>query len=590
MTDLHALYGTDQPVDPGRKFSVGAVAFRFCNGVVSHLTVDGHELIRQIAFLVRDGDWGTVAPRLSEPAITSQPTGLALDFSMTYASKGAGLSVALRLEATETGLEFQALGRSEGAFETNRAGFTVLHPITGQAGAPVEIVHADGSRDDATFPDRIAPWQPFKDIAELTHFVGPLTCRTAFTGDVFEMEDQRQWGDASFKTYNRPLALPWPYEISNGARIEQAVRVDWGRQAAVPVNPSKGAPARKARFPDTALLLTPDQARRATQTPAELATIGVQRVLCHVDATLGSVGAQFDAFAGLQAALPKLAYDLELIGAFAGGAAVAPEPELSGHAGAMRRAGFAPDSVMVCPSVDRQSTPPGSDWPDCPPLEAVHAAARRAFAVPAMGGGMASLFTELNRKRPPVERLDFVTHALCPIVHDASDDAVMATLETIPHITRSARAILGDTEYRIGPCTLAMRQNPYGSRTFPNPDGARICMTHDDPRHRAAFGAAYALGLATALAPADIAVWTPAELYGPRGLWQSDGQLVPLAHVVRQLARCAGRAVLRADTGGQVARLDLQGATFRVNLTPETAEGLAAFGYEVQSDGEPGDP
>ena len=256
----------------------------------------------------------------------------------------------------------------------------------------------------------------------------------------------------------------------------------------------------------------------------------------------------------------------------------------------MRRAGFAPDSVMVCPSVDRQSTPPGSDWPDCPPLEAVHAAARRAFAAPAMGGGMASLFTELNRKRPPVERLDFVTHALCPIVHDASDDAVMATLETIPHITRSARAILGDTEYRIGPCTLAMRQNPYGSRTFPNPDGARICMAHDDPRHRAAFGAAYALGLATALAPADIAVWTPAELYGPRGLWQPDGQLVPLAHIVRQLARCAGRAVLRADTGGPIARLDLQGATSRVNLTPETAGGLAPFGYEAKSDGEPGDP
>ena len=37
------------------------------------------------------------------------------------------------------------------------------------------------------------------------------------------MEDQRQWGDASFKTYNRPLAKPWPYQIEDGSVLEQSV-------------------------------------------------------------------------------------------------------------------------------------------------------------------------------------------------------------------------------------------------------------------------------------------------------------------------------------------------------------------------------
>ena len=44
-------------------------------------------------------------------------------------------------------------------------------------------------------------------------------------GDTFEMEDQRNWTDASYKTYVRPLALPWPYTLAKGTVIEQAVRL-----------------------------------------------------------------------------------------------------------------------------------------------------------------------------------------------------------------------------------------------------------------------------------------------------------------------------------------------------------------------------
>ena len=37
-------------------------------------------------------------------------------------------------------------------------------------------------------------------------------------GDTWEMEDHRNWTDASFKTYVRPLALPWPYTLKAGER------------------------------------------------------------------------------------------------------------------------------------------------------------------------------------------------------------------------------------------------------------------------------------------------------------------------------------------------------------------------------------
>ena len=46
------------------------------------------------------------------------------------------------------------------------------------------------------------------------------TCR--MEGDAFEMEDQRNWIDASYKTYVRPLALPWPYTIATGRAVQRS--------------------------------------------------------------------------------------------------------------------------------------------------------------------------------------------------------------------------------------------------------------------------------------------------------------------------------------------------------------------------------
>ena len=169
-------------------------------------------------------------------------------------------------------------------------------------------------------------------------------------------------------------------------------------------------------------------------------------------------------------------------------------------------------AVLVSPAVDRQSTLPGSAWPPCPPLAEIYQAAREAFPGLALGGGMLTYFTELNRKRPPVDLLDFVSHCTCPIVHAADDLSVMQTLETMPSITRSARAIIGeDKPYWIGPSTIGMRQNPYGSRVMDNPENRRITMTDHDPRQTSLFAAAWMIGYAAATAEG-----TPAGAHGRR--------------------------------------------------------------------------
>lgn len=570
--DLTRLYGTGKPPRASQVLRAGEATVTLEAGQLRHLRIGGVEAIRAVSFLVRDRDWGTV-----DPVITN----LMVDGGrVTYAARydmGTGhLEAQVALTLAPDSLAAEVVAVAHGTVETNRAGFTVLHPIESVAGAPVRVGHPGGV-EDSHFPALIEPWQPFKEITALTHQAGGLRIECRLEGDVFEMEDQRQWGDASFKTYNRPLALPWPYAIRDGEELRQAVRITWTLASATePVAPIR-AQVSGAAFPETALVLTPADARRATANPDDLRQIGGQRVLCHLDIAAGHGLAELQAFAALQAVLPDLAYDLELI------AACPPDSDLdaefAGYAADLAASGLRVASIMICPSVDRQSTPPGSDWPPCPPLEAIHAAARKAFPGITLGGGMASFFPELNRKRPPADAWDFVTHGLCPIVHAADDLSVMETLEAVPHILASARAIIGERDYRLGPSTIAMRQNPYGSRTIPNPDRDRVCMADDDPRQDGAFAAAWTLGLAASIAPAGVTIWTPAALYGPRGLVQDDGSLRPVAAVVQTLAAQAGKAVRSATVAEGRSEIIFDDAILTANLTPA---GPDPFGWQTR--------
>ena len=78
--------------------------------------------------------------------------------------------------------------------------------------------------ENSTFPALVDPVQPFLAIRALTHEVLPgLKATVRMEGDTFEMEDHRNWTDASFKTYVRPLALPWPYTLPAGEAVKQSV-------------------------------------------------------------------------------------------------------------------------------------------------------------------------------------------------------------------------------------------------------------------------------------------------------------------------------------------------------------------------------
>ncbi|MEX3855270.1 hypothetical protein AB3X94_14555 [Paraburkholderia sp. BR10923] len=581
-----ARYGTTQAREQERSVLAGPWSALLVDGALREIRYRGVEVIRSVAFLVRDKDWGTCRPLLAAVGIDEDEYGFRLVYRAQCANPdGQVLNYDLGIVCSADGvLRFDASVTAHDAFLTARCGFCVLHPIDGVAGAPARVEHGDGTREESAFPELIDPWQPFKDILAIEHDLAcGLTVRCAFTGDVFEMEDQRNWSDASFKTYSRPLALPWPYTLEAGSTQRQSVTLSvsersgvWPGSARAPSIPAQDdlttitldlALAGGETMPALGIAIAASEIDAALAHPELLAELAPQRIMLSFDPVAGHGLAELERFAALRrrANLPAvLEYALP--------GADDPRRELNALAALIEAAGLQIVGIVVSPSVHRQSNPPGSISPPCPALDDVYLAARAALPGLRIGGGMLSYFTELNRKRPPLELVDWVTHATCPIVHAADDRSVMQTLEAIPHITRSCRSLIGAQPYSIGPVSIGMRQNPYGSRVMPNPHRERIAMAGFDPRQTSLFGGAWLAGYAAALEGARIDTLTLGALTGERGLADvSDGVTrYPMYGVARALAAMSGShrlpVAVRAAEPSAVACIAARDAQGRIRI------------------------
>jgi hypothetical protein len=414
----------------------------------------------------------------------------------------------------------------------------------------------------------------------------------------WETEDHRNWLDASFKTYFRPLSLPWPYTLKAGEPVEQAVtltfdppltrlKADRPSQAAmVAVGDWTGL-----AMPAVGLACSAEDLDEAEAALPQLAGHSPQHLACRLSAGDHDLPGICRRFARLAEALrtePRLEVILPL--------KEPPAIELDLVATAAASAGLRPASVAVSPALDLKSYPPSVDRPPSPPLAAIYAAARIAFPGVKVGGGMFSYFTELNRRRPPVAAMDFVQHATAAIVHAADDRSVMETLESLPHVIRSARAIAGAVPYWMGPANIAMGFNPYGASTTPNPQRLRQAMVREDPRAEALFGAAWAAGYLARAVAGGVEAVTLLGPGGPFGVADATRRR-PAFHVLQSFA-AAGGAPSLACVSSQPQRLLAcacvkDGRTFLwlVNLTPDTLPvtlaGLRPASVMLLEDGEP---
>jgi hypothetical protein len=243
--------------------------------------------------------------------------------------------------------------------------------------------------------------------------------------------------------------------------------------------------------------------------------------------------------------------------------------ELRQLSAAVAATGVRANTVMVSPAADLKSTTPGQPWPAAPAAADLFRAARAVFPDSRLGGGTFAFFTELNRKRPPVEWLDLVTFTTCSVVHACDDRSVVEGLEALPSMIRSARAFAGGKPLHVGPSAIGMRMNPYGAAPVDSPTHRRVAMARQDPRQSGLLGAAWMLGYVAHLVREGVAAITLGGGVGDFGLLAEavDGvrKLRPAFHVFRGVAALAGEA--RVDTTAAPPRA-LQA------LAARTAKGL----------------
>jgi hypothetical protein len=554
------LCGTEQ-VDPAsRVLRAGPLSAELENGALRYVRLGGNEMIRAIAFLVRDENWGTFTPVIENLTVSERDS----EFSVSYRATCADAKRRLVYDATITGrsdgsLLFEAIAEPLTDVLTNRTGFIVLHPVEGVAGYPVKVLHVEGGEANARFPDVIDPMCPFQDIRALTHEVRPGTFVTCtMEGDTFEMEDQRNWSDASYKTYVRPLARPWPYTLPKSTKFRQAVRltVNGPLPGSVAVGGSGTVSVtlggESGQLPAIGIGVPAEEAGPALANLALVKQLAPKWLVCQVDLRQGHGGKELDLYRRLSEET-----NAEIVLEIVTTGGMNPAEDLGPLAATVATAGLKPAAIAVFPAQDLKSVLPGSTWPKMPTFAELYAAARKAFPGVRLGGGMATYFTELNRKRPPAELLDYVTNTTCPNVHASDDRSVIETLEALPYQIRSTRAFMGPVPYRIGPSQLACRENPYGSATAPNPDNSRVCLSRIDPRQRGLLNAAWTLGYVATFARGGIEAIALGAPTGPFGhiYRKTDftqayfdaigGTLVyPAFHVLAGLAPLSGKPLV----------------------------------------------
>jgi hypothetical protein len=214
----------------------GSLSMIYERGNLRYISIGDCEIIRMIYPAVRDRKWLTVSPEISEEKIDLHSGSFCIKYTCKYILGNINFVARYTIEGLpDNTVIFSLEGEALSTFEKNRIGFCVLHPLEGYSGNECLIVHRDNMKEKCEFPANISPHQPFRDISSMEWIVNEINCNLNFYGDIFETEDQRNWTDASYKTYSTPINLPYPATVKQGDKINQRVEF----KATTKTNPVK---------------------------------------------------------------------------------------------------------------------------------------------------------------------------------------------------------------------------------------------------------------------------------------------------------------------------------------------------------------
>ncbi len=496
----------------------------------------GQPLLNAVYGAVRDPDWNTVLPDVR--VLETHRDGACTTTLLECHARALPVDFKWQTRVTlaPTRMTYTFSGEALADFDANRVGLCALHGLW-QAGAAV-VADQDGLEVRGGFPELIAPHPVFTDLRGLRFALPDGTpVNVQFFGDLFETEDQRNWGDASFKTYCTPLHLKSPRQFKRGDRVEQRLEIT------VQASPT----ARHSSPPDE-----PVAAWRASPL-LPLPALGI--------ALPEDLPAQPTALRGLAVHHLRLAVRadglwrarLEVLRT--SGVPLELAVHDAGQLNALKQRLEEGVPVARVLLFDAAATTVNE--------------ARAAFpGIPVLVGSDAN-FAEANRATlPPADGACF---SLNPQVHAFDDRTLFECLETIPALVRSARAKGVGDRVAITPLSLKPRFNAVATRarapsSQPVPDNA-------DARQVTRLAGAWLLGMVAALTESGCDSATVFETHGWRGV-QGGGvatfglepdALFPVHGVLQAL--CATQTSVQVWRASGCVAVRLQSHVWIANLT-----------------------
>ncbi|MGF6823833.1 hypothetical protein M2317_002753 [Microbacterium sp. ZKA21] len=532
---------------------------------LAEIRYGGRMLLRAVRAAVRDRGWQTVPVQV----LSLESDASALTLRLRHEGLGARVDSTLTATADDDGLRIAWDAVNAEPFDTCRTGLVVLHPAT-DAGRAAVVEHPDGSSEPVAFPQEISPHQPILGIRSLRV---EDELELEFTGDVFEMEDQRNWSDASFKTYSRPLELPYPYALDAGERVEQSITIRVLGAGSVPP-PVDGAVelalVEAGPFPEVGV-----EASTAPD-PVPASDVGSFRVV-ELDLATPNWRAAL-----ARAAADGVALDVRLVtggsgrrtdgadGEGAGGEGMsghgAGGEEASGEGRSRPGAGdeasmderFLSEAVgalapyVRTPGVLRLTAFDALEHiSDTRVVSALRAAMTASgLSLPVLTGAR-SHFTELNREQTRIARdVDGLVVNTTPLFHALDTEQLVEALAMQRLIAEQAVWIADGLPVHIGPLSLRPRFNNVATTPEPAPTRTDLAEGYGaeftgavDARQGAAELGAWVIASAAALAVPGVASVSWFESWGPRGLISAAGRTAA-ADAVDALAALAGGSLL----------------------------------------------
>jgi len=219
---------------PNALLAIGRGNDRFAvgTGSIGPIYLGGHEIVRRIFVTLRNSRWQEVTPSewrverhsALSVSIEARHVGPDIDFSW----EGT-----FHLAPSATSLAFTFEGEAHRDMEVCRLGLVLLCPTSLASGAKL-VLGAPGRAQTLQLPRELGPQQIREGLpCGLTEPFNSLVVEAAdgrraelrFSGDLFEVEDQRNWGDASYKIYCTPLRLGFPRPVAKGSRLAHRVEV-----------------------------------------------------------------------------------------------------------------------------------------------------------------------------------------------------------------------------------------------------------------------------------------------------------------------------------------------------------------------------